>query len=261
MAVSASDNSSTGPKAITEWPTGKKLIALTYDDGPTGKYTPKYLEMLNEKHVPATFFLLGEQIREFPSIAKRTIDMGFEVGNHTYDHKSLNTLSEESVRSEMGKTEDLLTSLTGNRVSMMRPPYGAANPRVRTLLANELGYKIVLWDVDTNDWRGRSTENIVQNIMANAHDGSIVLMHDRYQTSLDASRTVIDGLREKGFEFVTVSQLLASPRVARVQNSASSAKDPATSATSTRRPSGTKSAARSAGQATRVLPGMDEVAR
>ncbi|MBX7245331.1 MAG: polysaccharide deacetylase family protein [Candidatus Sumerlaeaceae bacterium] len=211
--MSATHSASTDTIMLSSWPTGKKLVALTYDDGPHPKFTPILLDMLAEKKVKATFFLLGQQIKEFPKVAARTVAEGHELANHTYDHKSLPSLSEDKIVQELTRTEDLLTSVAGQRGPLMRPPYGASNPKVREI-CRQLGYRVILWDIDTNDWRGRPTQHMKSNILTNAQDGSIILMHDRYQSSIDASAAVIDELRSRGFEFVTVSEMLSHPRIA-----------------------------------------------
>ncbi len=193
---------------ITDWPTGKKLIALTYDDGPDPRFTPKLIDLLLEKKVPATFYVLGQRVNEYPEITRRLHELGFEVVNHTYTHKLLTKLSEAEVRSELKKTNDVITGITGAPVTHMRPPYGGRNAKVDEIIRS-MGMKIVLWDIDTNDWRKRSAAQMTSQIMKAASDGSIILFHDRYQASLDSTAAVIDSLRARGFTFVTVGELLA----------------------------------------------------
>jgi peptidoglycan/xylan/chitin deacetylase (PgdA/CDA1 family) len=197
--------------AINSWPTGRKLVALTYDDGPHGRYTPMLMELLEAKKVPATFFLLGESVSANPKIAAQLAAAGFEVANHSYTHKEFTRISEDAVRRELVRTHDLITSVTGAPVRVMRPPYGSHNSRVRAICEDQ-GYKVIMWDVDTNDWRNRTAAQMVDYVLANTRDGSIILMHDRFQKSVDATAEVIDGLRAKGFEFASVSQLLSMPK-------------------------------------------------
>lgn len=196
---------------ISSWPTGKKLVALTYDDGPDPKITPKLLELLKQKNVPATFYVLGQRVEEYPGITKQLHEAGHEVVNHTFTHKQLTRLDEAAVRSELSRTNDLITAITGIPVTHMRPPYGARNARVDAVI-RDLGMKSVLWDIDTEDWRKRSAAQMTANILRNTSDGSIILFHDRYQSSLDATAAVIDTLRERGYTFVTVGQMLAQPK-------------------------------------------------
>lgn len=215
---------STGPQAITSWPTGKKLVCLTYDDGPD-PVTPHLLEYLNENKVPATFYMLGERVKEYPHWVEQVVHSGDEIGNHTYDHKLLTKLGADAIRKELVSTQELLTSASDSApVPTMRPPYGGNNATVRSI-CSELGYKVVLWDVDTEDWRGRSTAQMINTILKGTSDGSIILMHDRLQrgqktlaesTTLATTRAVVPELRSRGFTFVTVSQLLSNPRVSHV---------------------------------------------
>lgn len=231
LPASKSSSASAG-SVVTNWPTGKKQIALTYDDGPHPKITPKLLELLAKKKVKATFYLLGEQLREYPGIAQRIAEEGHELANHTTTHKQLSKLEASGIRSELSRTDEMLTSITGTRIATMRPPYGAQNERVRQVCA-DLGYKVVLWDVDTNDWRGRSSQTIIKTILDGTSDGSIILLHDRYQSTLDSTEHVVDALREKGYEFVTVSELLSQPKVAATTTASAKASTPASAASAT----------------------------
>jgi peptidoglycan/xylan/chitin deacetylase (PgdA/CDA1 family) len=204
--------SRSGPKPITAWPTGRKLVALTYDDGPHPTVTPQLVALLKRKQVKATFYLLGESLAGQMRTAALLKDPLFEVGNHTYSHKQLTKLDNAAIERELNRNEDLITSATGARSRTMRPPYGANNQRV-VETCERLGYKVILWDVDTNDWRKRTTEQIVQTVVNETRDGSIILMHDRLPTSVPATEGIIEALRARGYEFATVSELLAHPRI------------------------------------------------
>lgn len=209
-----SSESTTDPQTISSWPTGRKLVALTYDDGPHPTITPKLIALLKSKNTPATFFLLGQSVKAYPAIARQLAENGFEVGNHSFSHPQLTKLSDDAIRRELTQCAELITSASGGApIRVMRPTYGAHNDRVRRIAA-EMGYKIILWDVDTNDWRKRTTEQMVATILSSATDGSIILMHDRYATTLETTAAVIDELRARGFTFVTVSEMLEQPRVA-----------------------------------------------
>lgn len=197
---------------ITDWPTGEKLIALTYDDGPSAKFTPKFLDLFEAKKAQATFFMCGNRIAESPAIAKRAHDAGFELANHSYTHPFLPKKSEAEVRSELAMTNERITAITGKPVGLMRPPYGAHNAMVDAV-CRELGLKIVIWDIDTEDWKKRGKDQMVANVLKNARDGSIVLFHDRLQPTLEASEVLIDELRARGFTLVTAGDLLSRPRL------------------------------------------------
>ena len=198
-------------------PTGRKLIALTYDDGPDPKMTPKLLELLKSLNVPATFFLQGINVKHFPSLVREEFEGGYQIGNHTYDHPQLTKLSREKIKSQLESTDELITSVTGQKIRYMRPPYGAENATVREI-CKDMGYQIINWDVDTNDWQKRSSEKIIDTIMSQAHDGSIILMHDRFEkgqpTILEATSAVVPALRAKGYTFVTVDEMLKQAREA-----------------------------------------------
>lgn len=200
------------PVTITKWPTGKKMIAITYDDGPHPTITPTLIKLLKQKRAKATFFLLGQQVKAYPKVAAQLNDPDFEIANHSYTHPQLTKLSAAGVKSELSKTEGLIEEIFGTRSTLMRPPYGAANDGVKKICANE-GYRVILWDVDTNDWRKRPASVMTKFVTDNAGDGSIILFHDRYQASVDSSEQIIDHFQARGYQFVTVSELLSQPRV------------------------------------------------
>lgn len=191
--------------------TGKKQVALTYDDGPNPSLTPKLIEWLKANDVPATFFMQGDMVKTYGSLAKDVADAGFELANHTYDHPNLRNLSEEKILDQLQDTHDIIKEVTGVDVKMVRPPYGAHNSKVDKV-CERLGYKIVNWDVDTNDWRKRSADQIYNTIMNGVSDGSIILMHDRKhsgrETVLEATQRVVPALRAKGYTFVTAGELI-----------------------------------------------------
>lgn len=197
-----------GPRPVSRGASGRKLVALTYDDGPNPVITPKLVELLRAKHARATFFLLGDSVRAHPELVKTIVDAGMEVGNHSDTHPLLTKLDEQGIRRELGTNhERIVKAVPGVMIRLMRPPYGAYDARVMRL-ATEMGYRVVLWDVDTNDWRKRTSDQMIRTILNSARDGSIILMHDRYQTTLETTSAVIDALGAQGYRFVTVSELL-----------------------------------------------------
>lgn len=199
---------------IREWPSGQKLIALTYDDGPNATWTPRLVEMLLRKNVKATFFLIGKNVDQRPEVAKMLVENGFELGNHTVNHKLLKQLTPEQIRFELSSTNESIQRAAGVTPRLMRPPYGNA-PRKAIDICLELGLRIIHWNVDTNDWkRGVTADAMKANIMKNARDGAIVLMHDKSELQVTVSEAVIDDLRRQGYEFVSVGELLGTvPRV------------------------------------------------
>lgn len=196
---------------IRNWPSGRKWVALTYDDGPHPEWTPKMVELLRRKNVKATFFFLGQEIKRFPEIGKSVYDNGFEVGNHTMNHPDFNksAMTPKAIMEQLKGTNDLIAEyIMKEPVRTMRPPYGNT-PKKLVEVCAELGLNIVAWDIDTDDWRSQTdAKAMVNNIMKNLSDGSIILMHDKHQKTYDTTEQVIDLIHEKGYEFVTLSELL-----------------------------------------------------
>ncbi len=196
---------------IRSGPTGKKWVALTYDDGPHQEWTPKMLELLKSKNVKATFFFLGQEIVRFPEIAKSVADNGFEVGNHTMNHVDFNKaiMTAEKIKDVLSGTNQLIAeNATKEPVRVMRPPYGNSPKKLEDVLV-ELKLQNVCWNIDTGDWEKNITaEKMIDNIMKNLTDGSIILMHDRHEKTYDTTVAVIDKIREEGYEFVTMSEML-----------------------------------------------------
>ena len=196
-------------KLIREWPTGRKWVALTFDDGPHPEWTPKFIDLLRSKGVKATFFLIGPNAEKNPELAKLILENGFEVGNHTMTHPSFKGKSIDKVREEIGKTNDILKNTVGlQQVTLFRPPYGQAPKPVQDV-CEELGLKIITWNIDTDDWRATTTEDkMTSTVMSNVKDGSIILMHDRTEKAYNTTARIIDPIRAQGYEFVTISELL-----------------------------------------------------
>lgn len=184
----------------------KPMIALTFDDGPS-RYTEYILDLLEEHGGQATFFVLGYRVMPHRSTVQRTIDIGSEVLGHTWSHRQLTRLSEEQLKFDLRRTSAVIEALTGIPQYIYRPPYGAINDEVLRV-SEELGYSVVLWTVDTLDWRYRCAETIYNAVMDGAQDGAVVLMHDIRQTTAQAMRYVIPRLIEEGFRLVTVSEIL-----------------------------------------------------
>lgn len=189
--------------------TGKKLVALTFDDGPNGVTTPRLLDILREKQVRATFFMLGRMMQNFPEVAKRAEMEGHEVESHTMYHNDLTKLSREGVESDMQVTDGVFLKVLGRKPRLMRPPYGAMNEAVRGMV----GRPLVYWTVDTLDWKYRNAASVHQRAMAGVFDGAVILMHDIHATSVDAVAGIVDGLRGAGYELVTVGEMAAAKGV------------------------------------------------
>ncbi|MCM3711798.1 polysaccharide deacetylase family protein [Sporosarcina luteola] len=181
---------------------GKK-VALTFDDGPDPKVTRQILEILQKHDAKATFFMLGSRVEYYSDIVNEMKEAGHELGNHTWNHADLTKLSPERIAKEIDKTSAIIEDVTGQKVEAFRPPYGAVNDAVH----NITGLPIVLWDVDTQDWKYRDSARILQVVKENVKDGSIILMHDIHQSTADGLDAVLTYLKNEGFEFVTVKEL------------------------------------------------------
>lgn len=199
----------TDPSAIREWPTGRKQVALTFDDGPHPEWTPKFMDLLRSKNVKATFFVIGPNMEKHPEIGKLLADYGFEIGNHTMTHPQFRSKSVEAVREELGNTNEIIKSVSGVKdVTIMRPPFGQYPKNVQEV-TKELGLRIVTWNIDTDDWRATTNEDRMTSlVMEGLKDGAIILMHDRSEKAYNTTARIIDDIRAKGYEFVTVSELL-----------------------------------------------------
>ena len=190
--------------------TGKKIVALTFDDGP-GPYTARLLDELGARGVRATFFVVGYQVDNYPELIQRMEAEGHVVGNHSNSHKNLTRLSAASIKSEMDANADKIASLLGHKPEVMRCPGGNYNNRVLNYAKNA-GIPIAHWTVDTRDWESRNVETIL-NLSFGAggiRDGSVVLMHDIYETSVDAAIQMVDRLLAEGYTFVTIPDMIYS---------------------------------------------------
>ena len=191
-------------QALMEQSQAHPEVALTFDDGPSPKYTPLLLDGLKERNVRATFFLLGKNVKENQELVQRMQAEGHLLGNHTYNHVQLNKIPETTARQEILKTNNEIYEATGKYPEYMRPPYGAWKKNME-LCVEMLP---VFWDIDTLDWKSQNVDAILKAAGEEPEDGSIILMHDEYQTSVEAALLIIDRLKEKGYEFVTVDELI-----------------------------------------------------
>ena len=182
---------------------GKKLVALTFDDGPFPDTTPRLLDILHEKDVLATFFTLGNKAAAYPDIIKRANKEYHEIASHTMYHQNLIRIPKDAAISDINEAKTSIKNIIGRDPIYTRPPYGNTNDVVRATV----GTPIILWSVDSEDWKSRNVEAIISTTMSEIHDGAIILMHDIYPTTIDAVPIIIDKLRENGYEFVTISEL------------------------------------------------------
>jgi peptidoglycan/xylan/chitin deacetylase (PgdA/CDA1 family) len=183
-------------------------IAMTFDDGPKATLTPKLLDLLAAHHIKATFFVIGQNVAEYPQIVQRAAREGHEIGNHSWSHPYLAKMSDDAVRRELRRTEDAIENATGVKPTLMRPPYGSITARQKRWINDEFGYQIILWDVDPLDWKRPGPTTVCNRIVKETRPGSIVLSHDIHPGTIDAMPATLNQLEAKGFKFVTVSELI-----------------------------------------------------
>ncbi len=183
-----------------------KYVALTFDDGPSGKYTRQLLQGLQERNVRATFLLCGYRIREYPETAMQIFEQGHEIGLHGDSHKSMNAMSQSQIARELQQTLAVLPP--GCQPVFFRPPGGQVTGPVQAA-AEAADLAILHWSVDPRDWATQNTAAVVQAVVADVADGDVILLHDMTGSSVSAALSIIDTLTEQGFQFVTASELAA----------------------------------------------------
>lgn len=202
-------------EAVYFIPNNKKMIALTFDDGPNGKFTEQILDALREHKVPATFFLIGANVERFPETVKRMGVEGHSIGNHTYRHSRFDQVSREEMAGDITEGGKTIEKVTGKKPLWFRPPYGI-NGTGMTEICRAQGIVAAGWSLDANDWNPHPVEELVDAIARQATAGDIILLHDGWETRSDADRhatvaavpAIIDRLKAAGFVFVTLPELL-----------------------------------------------------
>lgn len=182
----------------------EKLIAITFDDGPRRETTERLLDGLEERDVRATFFLIGRQIEGNEDLVERMQAEGHQVGSHTWSHTRLTGVSADTLRQEVGRTEEALEDLLGPGSYWLRPPYGAVDAADRDLIQTPM----IKWSIDPRDWEKLDTAQVTAAVLKAAASNQIILLHDIYPTSVDAALAVVDALQGEGYRFVTVAELL-----------------------------------------------------
>ncbi|NPV25979.1 MAG: polysaccharide deacetylase family protein [Firmicutes bacterium] len=185
--------------------TGQRVVALTCNVDWGEEYLPALLEILASQQVKVTFFISGRWAERNPELTKQIAAGGHEIGNHGYSHPHPNNLSREQLIREIQRTHDTLTRITGQPVKLFAPPYGECSPKVVNTTAS-LGYRVVLWSLDTIDWQKPVPSVIVQRVVPRIHNDAIILMHPTFPT-VKALPQIIDQLRKQGYEFKTVSEI------------------------------------------------------
>jgi len=187
-----------------------KKIALTFDDGPHPRYTPRILDILDKYNVKATFFTVGINAHYYPEVLEQTVKRGHEIGNHTYTHPHVSNIDKGVLKSEVEKCENEIYGLTEYKTKLFRPPEGMIDNNITSML-RDLDYKVILWDIDTRDWSHTPPQKIANMIIENISSGDIILMHDyiSYDSPTPQALDIfLPALIEMGFQFVTVSELI-----------------------------------------------------
>lgn len=187
----------------------RPMIALTFDDGPSRTITPRILDILSKHNARATFFVLGNRVDSYSDVLQREYEEGHEIGSHTFSHPSLTKINAEDINYQINETDTRISHLIPYSPTLLRPPYGALNDAVKASIQKPL----VLWSVDTQDWKSRDRDKIVQKVIGKVQDGDIILMHDIYSSTAEACEVMIPQLVEQGFQLVTVSELLQSREI------------------------------------------------
>nr|WP_238723363.1 polysaccharide deacetylase family protein [Diplocloster agilis] len=182
----------------------KPKIALTFDDGPHPVFTPELLDGLKERNVQATFFVIGKNVEGNEEIIKRMSDDGHLIGNHTFDHVEITKLSREEASDEIERTSELVEEITGSPTEYVRPPFGLWKDDL------ECGIQMipVMWTVDPLDWTTGNSTNVVNKVVTKVKENDIILLHDYYESSVQAALRIVDILQKEGYEFVTVDELI-----------------------------------------------------
>lgn len=181
----------------------RPMVALTFDDGPSRENTTRILDALKQYNAHATFFVVGYNIDGNEDILKRVTEEGSEIGSHTASHSKLTTLDAAGMASEVDAMAERIKGITGQSRVVIRPPWGAVDDNVMAALKDP----VILWSIDTEDWKTRNAQSTVQNIQNSVYDGAIILMHDLYGETADAAVQIIDWLNSQGYQMVTVSEL------------------------------------------------------
>ncbi|NEW07727.1 polysaccharide deacetylase family protein [Paenibacillus sp. SYP-B3998] len=197
-------------EVVWEIMTDEKVIALTFDDGPHPVYTAQILDLLKQYEAKATFFVVGNKVKMNPDLLKREVNEGHELANHTYSHAYLSR--KNNLKKEINKAEEIIYETTGRRCQLFRPPGGFYNENLVAMVKQE-GYKMIMWtwQLDTKDWNTPGVDKIVNRVLKNSRNGNIVLFHDYVEgptQTIDALKLILPELKNRGFKFVTVSELL-----------------------------------------------------
>ncbi len=181
----------------------KKLIALTFDDGPSNN-TKYFIKELQKRDALVTFFVVGNRVKKYEDVLKEAYLIGNQIGSHTYSHKNLLYLNEEEITKEIEKTNEAIYNVIGTKPTIIRVPYGNINKKIRSI--SNMNH--ILWNVDTLDWKYKNSNRVYKEIIKHAEDGNIILLHDIFKTSVNGVLKAIDELKKQGYEFVTIDEMV-----------------------------------------------------
>ena len=191
--------------------TRKPMVALTYDDGPHAGITDEILNVLHEHDSVATFFVVGERIEKNAEIVKRALSLNCELGHHTYSHQDMSRLSKEELNEQLKMTQDAIHKFVDQDVvlKLARPTFGNTS----STLLSYMEYPMILWSIDTRDWSHQNADKSIAEVLMHVQDGDVILMHDDYQATLEASKVLIPELIQRGYQLVTVSELFTYKQI------------------------------------------------
>jgi len=184
-----------------------KNVCLTFDDGPNSIYTPRILKILQDNKVRATFFLIGQKAQKHPELVKQIYESGHELGDHTFSHVQLPKIRSEKIKQELETTRSIVESATGAKIFLFRPPWGIFDGRSLAEIAIRK-FDAVLWSVDSRDWSRPGIAQIKNTVLGKTRNGSIILFHDDHDQIVQALPDIITGLREQGYQFITISEMM-----------------------------------------------------
>ncbi len=197
--------------AVSKGPGFGRRISITFDDGPRPGTTEAVLDALSKRNLKATFFMIGKNVDAYPALAKRVLDEGHEIANHSYTHPALMKLSDEKVREELNRCQDSIEKATGCSPIWFRPPYGSFDNKRQGKLALERRLSISYWSVDPRDWAKPGVQRVIDSVLAQTQPGAIILLHDIHQSTVEAVPTILDSLLDRDYTFTTMSGFLGEP--------------------------------------------------
>lgn len=206
-----SKGSISSPGAVSSFSPGGQYIMITFDDGPHSQLTPRLLDILKEKKIRVTFFVLGSKAINHPELLKRMVNEGHEVANHGWHHVVMSKISRPQLTQQLRQTATTVSDATKKSTVVMRPPFGNTNAQINEFIKSNESMTVVLWSLDSKDWETKEPTAVAKQIIDNAQPGDIILCHDIHPHTVDAMPQVIDKLQAKGYEFLTLSEVMSFP--------------------------------------------------